>query len=328
MKAAGEQENMEETINSVGPKLREARIAAKLSVGEVASELHFGEQIIHQLEDEEFEKFPAPAFIRGYLRTYAKLLGLPAAPLLKALEQHHLHAPELISDIAKPHQAKSTDAPMRMATYGIFGGLLLLLALWWHNEYGISLFDYGPKTPVPITNNAPIIAPTQPANVAAPPVAEVIPPPPPPSTPLAETGQPVPDSTVVPENAATTVAPVIDTPQPEPPAPVAEANPPSPQPAKLSLTFAHDSWVEVYGGDGNRIYLDLAREGETLNLEGIAPLDVLLGYAQGARIKYNGQDFDFKTFVHQGVARFQLGGPETADTDVVPATLDNEATQN
>ncbi len=293
-----------ESSSSLGAKLRESRIAAKLSVSEVASQLHFGEAIIQQLEDEQFEDFPAPTFVRGYLRAYAKLLGLPDAPLLKALEQHRLHSPELVADIAEPHQAKSTDTPVRMATYAIFGGLLLLLALWWHSEYGMSFFGYGAQTPAPTGN-----PPSTQIDSAAPQVLAPIPPMatvnfPPPSL---ETEPPTPSEAAILESPVPVAGIAI---VPPPPPPVVEASPPSPQQVSLSLTFAHDSWVEVYDGDGNRIFLDLAREGTTLDLTGIAPVDVLLGYAQGVAIKYNGQDFDFQPFVHQGVARFQLGGAE------------------
>ncbi len=320
-----ESREVDDSIGSVGGRLREARIAAKLSVSEVSSQLRFGEQIIHQLEDEQFEHFAAPTFVRGYLRAYAKLLGLSEKPLLKALEQHHLHSPTLLSDIAEPPQAKSTDMPVRMATYGIFGGLLLLLALWWHSEYGINLFGSGPKTPAltASTTTAEVTPPDQKAVVPAAPAEETISALP---TPSGMEKQEAPDAGDSGITAPTTI-PAPET-LPAPVEPVVETPPPAPLQAQLSLSFKHDSWVEVYGGDGNRIYLDLAREGETLKLKGVAPLDVLLGYAQGVSIEYNGRDFNFKPFVHQGVARFQLGGTRDSGSGAIPAATDNEATQN
>jgi cytoskeleton protein RodZ len=56
--------------------LREAREALGLNVDEVAHELHLSREVVLALEAGDFEMLGAPVFVRGHLRSYARLVGL------------------------------------------------------------------------------------------------------------------------------------------------------------------------------------------------------------------------------------------------------------
>ncbi len=75
----------------------------------------------------------------------------------------------------------------------------------------------------------------------------------------------------------------------------------------LAIHFKYDSWLEINDKSGKKLFFELARAGQTVSLEGEAPLKVLLGYARGARIEYNGAPFDHGPFTKNQVARFTLG---------------------
>ena len=62
---------------SAGAMLREAREAAKLSVEEVASELHLVSNVVVALENGDRSKLPSRVFTLGYLKNYAKLVNIP-----------------------------------------------------------------------------------------------------------------------------------------------------------------------------------------------------------------------------------------------------------
>jgi len=70
---------------SVGATLRAARERAGLSLTDVAGHLKFAPRQIEALEADDFIHLPEMPFVRGFVRNYAKLLQIDAAPLLVAL---------------------------------------------------------------------------------------------------------------------------------------------------------------------------------------------------------------------------------------------------
>ncbi|MWV11556.1 DUF4115 domain-containing protein [Pseudomonas sp. R-28-1W-6] len=70
-----------------GDTLRKARESKGWALTEVAAQLHLTEQALHQLETGAFDKLPGHTFARGYVRAYAKLLGMDQAPLVSEFDQ-------------------------------------------------------------------------------------------------------------------------------------------------------------------------------------------------------------------------------------------------
>ena len=71
----------------LGKMLREARERVNLSVAEVAAQIKFAPRQIEALEADDLRHFPEAAFLRGFVRSYAKILSLDAQTLLAALPQ-------------------------------------------------------------------------------------------------------------------------------------------------------------------------------------------------------------------------------------------------
>jgi cytoskeleton protein RodZ len=69
--------NMTEADRGCGQRLRAAREAAGLEIAEVAERLKMPVRVVESLEAEDWSRLGAPVFIRGQLRSYARLLGLP-----------------------------------------------------------------------------------------------------------------------------------------------------------------------------------------------------------------------------------------------------------
>ena len=59
-----------------GARLREAREAANISLDRIAMSLLLDPKIVEALEEDDFDRLPAPTFVRGYLRGYARVLGV------------------------------------------------------------------------------------------------------------------------------------------------------------------------------------------------------------------------------------------------------------
>ena len=60
-----------------GERLRSARKAKGIDLGLAARELHLPEDRLAALERDEYSVIPGRVFVRGYLRNYARLVGLP-----------------------------------------------------------------------------------------------------------------------------------------------------------------------------------------------------------------------------------------------------------
>jgi len=70
----------------VAEQLRAAREAQNLSVHQVAEITKLRTDHVRALEEGNFEVFVAPVYIRGFTRTYAKLLKLDVPQIMQALD--------------------------------------------------------------------------------------------------------------------------------------------------------------------------------------------------------------------------------------------------
>jgi cytoskeletal protein RodZ len=78
----------EKAISSgLGEKLRTAREAKKMSIEAVSKHLSLSKQMILDLENEQFHKFPAVVYARGYLKSYLDFLGILDAQIMKDFDQ-------------------------------------------------------------------------------------------------------------------------------------------------------------------------------------------------------------------------------------------------
>ena len=110
-----------ELAPSPGRSLREAREARGLSIADVTQAIKFSPRQIEVLERDDFDKLPGNTFIRGIIRSYAKLLRIDEEPLLAMLVQQKLAAESEI------HAPQDTGAELPLP--GEFKSRLPLLAL-------------------------------------------------------------------------------------------------------------------------------------------------------------------------------------------------------
>ena len=125
-----------------GARLRAAREAAHISVDKVATSLLLDTDTIEALEADAFDRLPAPTFVRGYLRGYARIVGLPAAPILELYDSRGFEPPPLATGVSESSQAHTSDTAVRVVTYAVAAVLVVLVAAWWHSQEGGG-FDIG-----------------------------------------------------------------------------------------------------------------------------------------------------------------------------------------
>ena len=143
---------LSEPLQGQGPgeHLRNAREQAGMSVDTVAAALLLNPQTLELIEADAHDRLPAPTFVRGYLRGYARVLGIPSGPILDMYDRQGFEHPPLTNDVTEATQAHTSDTPVRLVTYAVAVVLALLVGLWWHSQedggFGIGgdLFDWWP----------------------------------------------------------------------------------------------------------------------------------------------------------------------------------------
>jgi cytoskeleton protein RodZ len=114
---------------SIGAQLAAARKALKLDVDKVAHELKLDVAVIEALENDVAAALPAPIFVKGYLRSYARLVGLPEDALVRSYAQQVGELPPLtVAGITRP--APLLRLPSTRLLRNVVLLLLLLIMLW------------------------------------------------------------------------------------------------------------------------------------------------------------------------------------------------------
>ena len=97
-----------------GGLLRAARESAGVNLRDICAQLHLDERTINALEHDDFENLPTSTFVRGYLRGYARLLGVPVGPVMEAYDREGFRLPDLVPDIAEAPESNATDFPISL----------------------------------------------------------------------------------------------------------------------------------------------------------------------------------------------------------------------
>jgi len=125
---------MENIIHpSLGSKLRERREEKQLSIEEVAQQLRLKKALIEDIETGNYERIPL-AYLRGYLRAYAKLLSIQDLELLPPIELAN-YPSNSWQMFNCEKQLSASDKIMQWITFVIVSALILLVALWWKSDH-------------------------------------------------------------------------------------------------------------------------------------------------------------------------------------------------
>lgn len=284
----------------LGARLKAAREARGLERKDVAQQLRLDVHVIEALEADDLARLPARTFVRGYLRNYARLVGLDEALVAEALPEAEA------TPAAALKRRHGYRGPLGGPALGRWLGYLFLLALL----AALVLFAYpalnrlwdGWQEPAPGEGTG-LRLPAPPSESAGQ-DAETLDP----IWPLPGTSETEPAEDELPEAPE---APELSELPPVEPAPAVAAPAPAPEPemaapgTRLVLTFREESWVEVHDRDGRLLY-GLMTPGRREVLSGTPPFRLVLGNAPGVELEYDGQIVDTSAHARGAVARLRL----------------------
>jgi cytoskeleton protein RodZ len=284
-----------------GARLSAARQARNLSVADVAAKLKLTPRQIECLEREDLEHLPSEVFVRGFVRNYARLVGIDPESLIAPVDAQA----EVSETITAPNAGLNVGSSSlrRWLMYPLIAMVLFVVvvaALYhWLRQGENTLIGMPPET---IEQVEPLVSAGAPE--------EIINPPPTPIDVLPAAPLPAPAPTEPASPASETrVEPVP--PPPTSPAVVAE-------PARMnadanvktglrSMRFepAQDAWIQVIDAKGNR-FSKLVRAGSAETFSGEPPFRLVVGEAALVKLTYNGHSIDLTPFIGQKVARLTL----------------------
>lgn len=100
-----------------GLLLRQAREQAGLSLVEVAGQLKMPARVLQSIETEQWDQLGAPVFVRGQLRSYARLLKVDLGPLLEPSQLQAVQPSVLVSRTHVPRYQRVLESLARRAVY-------------------------------------------------------------------------------------------------------------------------------------------------------------------------------------------------------------------
>lgn len=303
----------------LGATLREKRIAMGLSVADVAAQIRLAPRQIEALEADDLAHLPELPFVRGFVRSYAKLLQLDDQPLLATLPDPHAVSeriePESVEVPFNIQQLSARQNQMWLYATAVIAVLVVVFAIWHYAAPKVEV-----KAPVSDIMESSITLPALNEIASAVIASEV-----------------VADEEVAPAIAASApvaVAPIVKTPVPQQTAPAVKAQTAPALKTATALTqstvtnistadqsvvsaanlvrirvvFDAESWTEVKDATGRLMSSKLNEAGTELNLNGQAPYDLVIGNARFVQLYRRGKLVDLTPYINSTseVARLRL----------------------
>ena len=325
-----------------GHLLREAREERGYSQKEVARDLHLTSKVIDALEESNFDIIPSSLFARGYIRSYARHLGLDGQALVAEFDAVYGVPNQNKKPMPGVHQlgqqSKPGDTWVKLISIIFVIGLVVASVLWWQHQNGGSMLQRLNNVTLSNTVTAPVVeslgeddnssdmgllaanpskvgttvsddqtaateAPAQALDVAE--IVAVKPV----VTALTEAVSVSPEMSDVSDSSAlnpeTIAVPAVA--QTEESTGAADVAALGPNEALLMMAFDKDCWVEIKDGNGKMILSDLYASGSTIEQVVTAPIEILLGRSSGvAQMTFNGEGIDLKPHTRKDIARLTL----------------------
>jgi cytoskeleton protein RodZ len=263
---------------TVGAALRRNREERGLSLADIARETRIPQRHLLALEADQHDKLPSVPYAIGFVRNYAKAIGLNADPLVVQLKDElsvttpaPAIGPELASEARQP------------GAFLVIGGVLALLAV-----LGVGYWLMQAPAPMP-GNSAPtpdIVADTAPPSAATDPVAPVLS-----DTAAPPLAGPPPEQAAVPPAGIAVATPAPGS--PTTPAPLAAPPPVPPAPTTtvpgIVIRATEDSWVRVSDGGPRALLSRVLAAGETYTVPDLPGVRLTTGNAGGVQILVDGR---------------------------------------
>jgi cytoskeleton protein RodZ len=291
---------------TVGEELRAGRVRLQLSVQDVSQRLKYSARQIEAIERDDYAALPGLTFTRGFVRGYARLVGVDADDAVRRVEK----ALDYVAEGPSTQQLQSiVPSQPAVALPGKSGSgwpwvLATFVAVVGMGGYALHQWQAPARVVAAATPATPASSATSAGTSAAPEKA----------ADAAVPGGSQPAGTVV-SPLATPQALVLgegvrELPMPQPEATFDQVGKATaengPADAPIVFRFEGRSWIEVRDATGRVVYSGENMAGAERRVSGKAPFKFVVGNARDVRLSYKGADVDLKPYIDVSVARFDL----------------------
>jgi cytoskeleton protein RodZ len=300
-------------LAAVGATLASAREEQRLKIEAVASELHLRPEVVQSLEAGDEAQLPS-TFVRGYVKAYARLLGLDEAAIVGQLPGVNERSPAPLKRIGMSRRRVAPSVGRSLLWgIGLLGFVVVAgygvptLQRLWSGQMSDSVSD---QLNIPLPGAGEVAAPQTSETEALEAIAM-------PADDDVAAGQDfeteAPDEDAVPLDepleesvaALPEAAPEPAAAEPEPQTQPVAAEEPTTGPAVVELRFTEDSWVEMEA-NGRKLVVGTQRAGTERTVRAEPPVDLLLGNAPGVEVTFRGKPVDVSAHLRGKVARLTL----------------------
>ena len=310
---------------SPGQLLREAREKQGLSQQAIADKLFLRVNIISDLEENRLDENTSVTFFKGYVRLYAKNVGLNPEELIALFEQYHTapKPPAKLQSFSKRVAKQAHDDRWMMVTYIIALILLAGVVVWWYQQPAND-DDFVPSSTTTSTTSSSLAA-SQPSASAVNTDDD--------SAYIENSDEKsdallnddeggaddtYPDEVLTtPEVSDTNTAPLEEQDSSDTtdsdlesrlslPATNQETSQDEAGKVALTFTFAGECWVNVTDSTGEALAFGIKAEGYVMSVSGVPPFEVTLGAPHVVQIDYDGDAVDMSGFDPKRTAKFYL----------------------
>ena len=265
-----EESAINQAAQELGALLKTKRTEKNIAIGEVAERLKFSAKQIESLESGDYKGLPEPIFVKGFIKTYARFLGLDADQITALLNEAF---PSQVTAVASAlitesqnglnfqDQKKSKSFPKWLPLLVVAAAVVGAVYLWQSKsseqtrQQEKSTLEVGDVAqPQLATDNVQVV----PMNASA-------------------------ASASTPVNASAPMA-----------ASAAVAS------GGIQIKVRYRSNLIVTDADGTPLHSGIVASNSSHEFKGKAPYQVRIGYATGSEISFNGQPVDLKNHFVDG----------------------------
>jgi cytoskeleton protein RodZ len=150
---------MDET-ESLGHYLKKEREKKNISLRDVSRNTRVREHLLEAMEADRYDLLPSPTFVKGFLQSYAKYVGLDPNEVVLRF-QNVMTGPSK----EEPSPPSEEEVPQKRKPFwiiggAVLGGILLILLLIYLTSQGPSPSPGAPTSPEPETKEGPAVTPS------------------------------------------------------------------------------------------------------------------------------------------------------------------------
>lgn len=263
-----------------GEILRHERRHRGLTLEQASGQSRIKLSVLSAIELNETEDIPS-VYLKGYIRNYARFLGLSESDFEDSLQHVKGSEPEVRTVFTVNTNRGNAEKWLKTSSY--LAASLLIAALAWQFTHQAVRFSQGnpslasDETVVSDSTDKHLsasIAPVEVLKQSAKPAAGDSPA----EQAWAAIGEQAERSVDLPDGQH-----------------------------RLEVTTSADTWVEIIAADGSHLEMDLIRAGSIRDYVAAGPLTVMIGRASAVVLKMDGESIDMGPHTRGNVARLTLG---------------------